>query len=144
MTPDGWLKSGDIGRCNTDGLFWCTDRKKEMIKVSRRLPSALRYLLKENALDFTQVRGFQVSPADLEGVLLTHPKVIDAAVTRGFAETTELPVAFVVASSEDRNAETALEIQKYVDGQVSAYKRLAGGIIFTDVIEKNASGKVRL
>ena len=58
ITPDGWLHTGDIVRMNSDGRIWITDRKKELIKF----------------------KGFQVPPAELEGILLEHPNVADACV----------------------------------------------------------------
>jgi 4-coumarate--CoA ligase len=58
LTPDGWLKTGDIGYVDEQGKVYIVDRKKELIKV----------------------RGNQVAPAELEAVLLKHPNIIDAAV----------------------------------------------------------------
>ena len=58
LTEEGWLKTGDIAIRNTEGLLAIVDRRKELIKV----------------------KGNQVAPAELEGVLLDHPGVVDAAV----------------------------------------------------------------
>lgn len=58
LTPDGWLKTGDIGYVDKEGKFYIVDRKKELIKV----------------------RGNQVAPAELEALLLDHPAISDAAV----------------------------------------------------------------
>ena len=55
---DGWYRTGDVGYIERDGWVHITDRSKEMIKV----------------------RGFQVAPAEVEGVLLGHPAVEDSAV----------------------------------------------------------------
>ena len=55
---DGWLRTGDLGRLDADGYLFVVDRVKELIKV----------------------KGFQVPPAELEALLLTHPDVADAAV----------------------------------------------------------------
>jgi acyl-CoA synthetase (AMP-forming)/AMP-acid ligase II len=55
---DGWYRTGDVGHLDADGWLHLTDRSKEMIKV----------------------RGFQVAPAEVEGVLLGHPAVADCAV----------------------------------------------------------------
>lgn len=60
LTRDKWLKSGDIGYVNPQGLFYVLDRKKELIKV----------------------KANQVAPAELEALLLEHPLVADAAVVR--------------------------------------------------------------
>ena len=55
---DGWLHTGDIARMDADGYFYLVDRKKELIKVS----------------------GFQVWPREVEDVLMTNPKVLEAGV----------------------------------------------------------------
>lgn len=58
LTPDGWLKTGDIGYVDSQGKVYIVDRIKELIKV----------------------RGNQVAPAELEAVLIKHPAIIDTAV----------------------------------------------------------------
>ncbi|OGE54926.1 hypothetical protein PENARI_c005G06275 [Penicillium arizonense] len=58
LTKDGWFKTGDIGYEDDQGNLYITDRAKDMIKF----------------------KGYQVAPAELEDVLLTHPAVDDAAV----------------------------------------------------------------
>jgi 4-coumarate--CoA ligase len=58
MTKDGWMKTGDVAYYDATGKFYIVDRKKELIKV----------------------KGNQVAPAELEGLLLDNPKVLDAAV----------------------------------------------------------------
>src|SRR4030095_2037017 len=55
IDPDGWLHTGDIGYADEDGHFFIVDRAKELIKY----------------------KGFQVPPAELEAVLLTHPCIAD-------------------------------------------------------------------
>ena len=57
-TDEGWFHTGDIGHFDEDGWFYITDRLKELIKV----------------------KGFQVAPAELEALLVTHEKIADAAV----------------------------------------------------------------
>src|SRR2546427_10929004 len=58
LDKDGWLHTGDIGHADQDGDFYIVDRLKELIKY----------------------KGYQVPPAELEAILLTHPAVADAAV----------------------------------------------------------------
>src|SRR2546430_11617177 len=58
LDADGWLRTGDIGSVDVDGYLRVVDRLKELIKY----------------------KGYQVAPAELEGLLLTHPAVADAAV----------------------------------------------------------------
>lgn len=114
LTPDGWLRSGDIGRVNRHGLFWVTDRIKNMIKV----------------------RGFQVAPAELESILISHPLVHDAGVKRGLtSDGAELPVAFVVVDEAHRSEEAARDIEAFVASKVSYYKRLAR-VVFLDALPR--------
>ncbi|WP_431045351.1 SDR family NAD(P)-dependent oxidoreductase [Streptomyces sp. P1-3] len=79
LTPDGWLRTGDLARSDENGFCTITGRRKELIKY----------------------KGHQVAPAELEAVLLTHPAVTDAAVVgvphRGCGE---LPKAFVVLARQ--------------------------------------------
>ncbi|XP_055587004.1 luciferin 4-monooxygenase [Uranotaenia lowii] len=116
---DGWLHTGDIGYYDEDEDFFIVDRIKELIKY----------------------KGFQVPPAELEAILLKHPKVKDAAVIGVPDERVgELATAFVVP--EDGETITAEEVSKFVADQVSPQKRLYGGVRFIDAIPKTASGKI--
>src|SRR5262245_12590314 len=101
ITDDGWLRTGDIGHIDESGHLFIADRLKELIKY----------------------KGFQVPPAELEAVLLTHPAVDDAAVI-GIPdeEAGEIPVAYVVLQQgADATAEQILD---YVDSQVAHYKHV--------------------
>jgi 4-coumarate--CoA ligase len=125
---DGYFHTGDVAlRKRENGLWYIVDRKKELIKV----------------------RGFQVAPAELEGVLLSHPDVSDAAVigiTAGGAagaageQGTELPRAYVVLKQGSRMLEA--DVQSYMKERLAGYKQLVGGVKFVDAIPKNASGKI--
>ena len=141
LSPQGWLRTGDIAYHDSDGFFYITDRIKELIKV----------------------RGHQVAPAELEAVLLTHPDVVDAAVI-GVEDdySGELPRAYVVRrsvagkmpeadvefnkeqSTQENKSPTITEgdIYEWVKERVAAYKRLDGGIVFIEEIPKSASGKI--
>lgn len=138
IDKDGWLHTGDIGYYDEDGFFFITDRIKELIKY----------------------KGYQVSPSELEQILLTHPDVLDAAVGPVPDEVAgELPRAYIVkhtgaAITEDDIATflagfliqvplivTKLIIKSLSD-QVSPYKRLRGGVMFVDAIPKTSSGKI--
>ena len=61
IDDEGWLHTGDLVRFDDDGNLFVVDRLKELIKFN----------------------GFQVAPAELEALLLTHPDVHDVAVVRG-------------------------------------------------------------
>jgi 4-coumarate--CoA ligase len=116
LTPDGWLKTGDLAEIDADGWVFIRDRLKELIKV----------------------KGFQVAPAEVEAALLTSPMVKDAAV-KGMPdeEAGELPVAYVVPAE---GAEEAA-IRAHLAGQLAHYK-LPQRIVFVETIPKSASGKI--
>ncbi|KAE9379106.1 acetyl-CoA synthetase-like protein [Stipitochalara longipes BDJ] len=125
MTPDGFLKTGDIGYQNRDGDFYITDRLKELIKY----------------------KGLQVAPAELEGILVSHDKLADACVLGVYDadRATELPRAYVVKAASGREMEDLVlekEIQEWINTKVANHKQLRGGIRFIDVIPKSASGKI--
>jgi 4-coumarate--CoA ligase len=118
IDDDGWLHTGDVGHVDADGHLFVVDRLKELIKY----------------------KGFQVPPAELEALLLTHPAVADAAVI-GLPddEAGEVPVAFVVRRPDVDVTEA--QIQEFVAGQVAHYKQLRR-VTFIDAVPKSASGKI--
>ncbi|KAE9402574.1 amp dependent CoA ligase [Gymnopus androsaceus JB14] len=127
---DGWLRTGDQVFFESNGDIFIVERIKELIKV----------------------KGLQVAPAELEGHLLMHPNVADAAVIGTPDEYAgELPKAFVVlqpaaASLARHDPKYATEfrssIYKHVADAKSKHKWLSGGIAFIDIIPRNASGKI--
>ena len=118
IDDEGWLHTGDIGHIDSDGHFYIVDRLKELIKY----------------------KGFQVPPAELEALLLTHPDIADSAVI-GIPdeEAGELPKGFVVLKPGAET--TAEEIQEFVKENVASYKQLRA-IEFLDAVPKSASGKI--
>ena len=116
IDPEGWLHTGDIGYADADGDFFVVDRAKELIKY----------------------KGFQVAPAELEALLLTHPRVVDAAVIPSpDDEAGEVPKAFVVARDELDEE----ELLEFVAARVAPYKRIRR-LEFVDQIPKSPSGKI--
>lgn len=123
LTEDGYFKTGDVGHQDKDGNFYITDRVKELIKY----------------------KGFQVPPAELEGLLLSHPAINDIAVVGVYDknQATEVPRAYVVAKAGvEQGPKTAEDITKWLAAKVASHKRLRGGIRFVDEIPKSASGKI--
>jgi 4-coumarate--CoA ligase len=118
IDAEGWLHTGDIGHVDAGGNLFVVDRLKELIKY----------------------KGFQVPPAELEGLLLTHPAVGDAAVV-GLpdAEAGEIPFGFVVL--KPGATATAEALMAHVGGRVAHHKQLRG-IAFIDAIPKASSGKI--
>lgn len=120
IDKDGWLHTGDVAYFDKDHHFYIVDRLKELIKY----------------------KAFQVAPAELEAILLSHPKIQDAAVIGLPDEASgELPLAFVVKQTQVGNI-TEKEIVDFVASKVSHSKRLRGGVRFIDEIPKNLSGKI--
>lgn len=118
VTADGWLHTGDIVRMNAAGKIWILDRKKELIKY----------------------KGFQVPPAELEGLLLEHPAIADAAVIgKADAEAGEVPKAFVVSRRDA--AVSAEDVMGFVAERVATFKHIRE-VEFVDAIPKNPSGKI--
>lgn len=95
-----------------DGYLHLVDRLKEMIKY----------------------RGMQIAPAELEAVLISHPRVADAAVVGSGAG--EVPKAFVVANGEA----TADELMAFVAKRVAPHKRIHA-VQFVDAKPKSPTGK---
>src|SRR5918997_1939013 len=105
IDPHGWLHTGDIGYADEDGHFFIVDRAKELIKY----------------------KGFQVAPAELESLLLTHPAVADAAVVPvPDEEAGEIPKAFVVLKpgSPLAPADAPEELMGYVAARVAPHKKI--------------------
>jgi len=118
IDAEGWMRTGDIGYFDDEGYLFVTDRLKELIKV----------------------KGRQVAPAMLEGVLLEHPDIVDAAVI-GVAdeERGEVPRAFVVV--RPGGLVGADEILAFVEARVAPYERLHS-LSFIEQIPKSPSGKI--
>jgi 4-coumarate--CoA ligase len=84
-----------------------------------------------------------VAPAELEGILLSHPAIASAAVIPIADERYgELPRAYVVLKEAYHGQISETEIKQFVARQVAEYKQLAGGVVFTKVIPVAASGKI--
>lgn len=121
IDQEGWLHTGDIAVVDHEENFFVVDRMKELIKY----------------------KGFQVAPAELEAILLTHPKILDAAVigVEDPEQATEVPLAFVVKGQDNKDL-TAKDVVDFVSAKVAAHKKLRGGVRFIDAIPKSAAGKI--
>ncbi|WP_369194598.1 4-coumarate--CoA ligase family protein [Streptomyces djakartensis] len=118
IDPDGWLHTGDVGHVDEEGWLFVVDRVKELIKY----------------------KGFQVAPAELEALLLTHPDITDAAVVGTYDDDgNETPHAYVVR--RPTAALTEADVRMYVAERVAPYKRVRR-VTFTAGIPRAASGKI--
>jgi long-chain acyl-CoA synthetase len=118
LTPDGWLRTGDIGLCDDDGWLYLVDRAKDLVIVS----------------------GFNVYPAEVEEVLGEHPGVADVGVTGApDPRTGETVLAFVVR--EPGADVTAEELDDLAHQHLARYK-CPTRIVFVDELPRNAMGKL--
>jgi 4-coumarate--CoA ligase len=123
-----WLRTGDVLRRDEHCALWVVDRLKEMIKY----------------------RGLQVAPSELEGLLLGHDAVIDAAVGTGMDqdEGTEVPVAFVSLKpslldlSAAEKQDILNQVRTWADKQLADHKRLRGGVRHLQQLPKSPAGKI--
>ncbi|KAJ5599264.1 hypothetical protein N7450_000331 [Penicillium hetheringtonii] len=121
FTADGYYKTGDVGYHDDQENFYITDRVKELIKY----------------------KGFQVAPAELEGLLISHPNVNDVAVIGVDQDHTEVPRAYIVLSQGvEKSPAVGEKIREWIDFRVSHHKKLRGGVRFVDEIPKSAAGKI--
>ncbi|MCK8613263.1 4-coumarate--CoA ligase family protein [Gordonia sp. C13] len=116
---DGFLHTGDLAQVDPTGCVYIVDRLKELIKY----------------------KGYQVPPAELEALLLTHEKIADAAVVGAIdAESgEEIPKAFVVKQPEAELTED--EVMEFVASKVAPHKKVRA-VEFIEAIPKSASGKI--
>lgn len=117
---DGYFKTGDVIQVDPQtGLMYVVERVKELIKV----------------------RGFQVAPAELEGVLTAHPDIVDAAVIGiPISEDIELPRAYIV--KREGSSLQAEQVLAHMREHLARYKHLDGGVHFLREIPKLPSGKI--
>ncbi|WP_030673118.1 4-coumarate--CoA ligase family protein [Streptomyces cellulosae] len=119
IDKDGWLHTGDVGHADADGWLFVVDRVKELIKY----------------------KGFQVAPAELEALLLTHPGIADAAVIGVHNDDgNEIPHAHVVRRPTAPDLSEG-EVMMYVAERVAPYKRVRQ-VTFIDAVPRAASGKI--
>jgi len=123
----GWFRTGDIGRVDPETeMLVITDRLKELIKF----------------------KGFQVAPAELEGIILTHPLVQDTVVVGvpdpldGISELPRAQVVLKPTATPEEIHDAERIISHHVEQHVCHYKRLRGGVRVVDAIPKSATGKL--
>ncbi|XP_020232855.1 4-coumarate--CoA ligase-like 1 [Cajanus cajan] len=118
IDKNGWLHTGDIGFIDDEENVFIIDRIKELIKY----------------------KGFQVAPAELEAILLSHSSVEDAAVVPlPDEEAGEIPAASVVLSPGAKESEE--DIMNYVASNAAHYKKVRV-VHFVEAIPKSPSGKI--
>jgi fatty-acyl-CoA synthase len=119
ITEDGWFRTGDVATMDPDGYITIVDRTKDVIKSG----------------------GEWISSVELEGAIMAHPKVLEAAVV-GLAHSkwSERPVAYVVPKPEHRDDVTADEIRSFLADKVARWW-LPDEVRFIDEIPKTSTLK---
>ncbi len=118
VLKNGWFYSGDLGYRDTEGFFFITDRKKDLI-----------------------VRGgFNISPREVEEVIMSHPDVDEAAVVAAVDKRERETVKAFVVLREGREI-TTKELLAYCEENLAEYK-LPKVVEFTETLPKSATGKV--
>ncbi|MBI1744742.1 AMP-binding protein, partial [Candidatus Acetothermia bacterium] len=118
ITPDGWLRTGDIATMNEDGYFFIVDRLKDMINCS----------------------GLKVYPREVEEVLYQHPKIREAAVL-GVPDSYRGETVKAVIVPQPNETLTEREITEFCAQQLAKYK-IPKLIEFRTELPKSAVGKI--
>ncbi|KAF1878323.1 hypothetical protein Lal_00046990 [Lupinus albus] len=132
VDSEGWLRTGDLSYIDENGFVYLVDRIKELIKHN----------------------GYQVAPADLESVLLSHPLILDAAVLRYIAELKMKKLDryqwhVVRAADSDLSEDQIIQFVAgqfltccdFENSQVAPYKKLRR-VSFIDTIPRSVAGKI--
>ncbi len=118
LDAEGFLHTGDVAVYHEGGYFSIVDRVKELIKY----------------------KGYQIAPAELEALLLGHPKIMDAAVIGVLDDDKqEIPKAFIVSAPD--SGLTAEEVMAFVAENVAPHKKVRR-VEFVEAIPKSTSGKI--
>jgi fatty-acyl-CoA synthase len=119
ITEDGWFRTGDVATMSPDGYITIVDRTKDVIKSG----------------------GEWISSVELEGAIMAHPKVLEAAVVGLYhSRWQERPVAYVVPQPEHRGDITADEIRAFLMDKVAKWW-LPDEIRFIDEMPKTSTMK---
>ncbi|HEU0060301.1 MAG TPA: long-chain fatty acid--CoA ligase [Hyphomicrobiaceae bacterium] len=119
ITPDGWLRSGDIARRDSEGYYYIVDRIKDMFISG----------------------GENVYPAEVEGVLCNHPAVLEAAVI-GVADARWGEVGHAAVRLREAQTLEAAELTAFARRQLAAYKVPKYVTVLED-FPRTAAGKVQ-
>jgi fatty-acyl-CoA synthase len=118
ITPDGWLHSGDVARCDEDGYYYIVDRWKDMYISG----------------------GENVYPAEVENVLFYHPAIADVAII-GVSDPKWGEVGKAIVVLHTNETVTEADVITYCKGKLANYK-IPKTAVFTDALPRNAAGKV--
>jgi acyl-coenzyme A synthetase/AMP-(fatty) acid ligase len=118
---DGWYRTGDVGYISAKTQQWYLQgRKKANFYVAHR----------------------EVSPAEIEALLISHPEVLDAVVVSVRASTNVDAKIKACVVPRVAGALTEDQILKFMDGKLEEHKSITGGVQFVESVPRNATGKI--
>jgi benzoate-CoA ligase family protein len=118
---DGWVRTGDIYRRDEQNYYYHVGRADDCFKV----------------------KGLWVSPVEVEGALLAHDSVLEAAVVPGVDEGgLATPRAFVVIRKDGARVDVERDLVMHLAGRLAKYK-LPSKIVFVDELPRTATGKIQ-
>ena len=117
-----WLRTGDMMSCDDDGYYYFAGRGDDMLKVS----------------------GMWVSPAEVEGALMTHPAIAEAGVVGATDASGLLRPRAAVVLKDGTAPSPSLEsdLREFVRGRLAGYK-VPAAIVFVPELPKTATGKIQ-
>ena len=122
VTPEGFLRTGDIGNVDSEGYVSIFDRNKDLLKF----------------------QNFQINPSELENIIESMDGIEMVSVIGIPHEVSgDLPAAVIVLKKEPSTVVTAQDVINYVAERVSINKQLRGGVYFVDKLPMTASGKIQ-
>ena len=122
VTPEGFLRTGDIGNVDSEGNVSVFDRNKDLLKF----------------------QSFQINPSELENIIESMDGIEMVSVIGIPHEISgDLPAAVIVLKKEPSTVVTAQDVMNYVAERVSINKQLHGGVYFVDKLPMTASGKIQ-
>ena len=117
---DGWFHTGDMARCDDEGLYWFADRLKHVIISG----------------------GENIYPAELERVLTGHPDLAEFSIVgRDDSRWGQVPIVVAVRRTLDDTTIDAARIMTAFDGEVAKFKR-PKDVVFVEALPRNALGKI--
>ena len=119
FSSDGFFRTGDLGYRDEDGFFFITDRKKDLIIT----------------------RGFNISPREVEDVLMQHPKVEEAALVAVKDERHGETITAFIAGPDDGAVPSEDELRRHAELNLAEYKR-PRAYRFAESLPKSATGKI--
>ena len=122
VTPEGFLKTGDIGNVDSEGYVSLFDRSKDILRFE----------------------GHLLNPSELENIIESMDGIEMVSVIGIPHEiSVDLPAAVIVLKKDSSTVVTEQDVMNYVAERVSIYKRLHGGVYFVDELPMTASGKIQ-